>query len=61
MHLDALYALAYQYYNAGSYTDASNIFKVLCMCDPACEDYAFGLASCMQGLKQYANAVRLTP
>ncbi len=58
-HLDALYALAYQHYNADSYQDAANIFKVLCLCDPANEDYAMGLASCEQGLKHYDRAAEL--
>lgn len=58
-HLDALYALAYQHYNADNYQDASNIFKVLCLCEPANEDYAFGLASCEQGLKHYDQAAEL--
>lgn len=58
-HLDALYALAYQHYNADNFTDAANIFKVLNLCDPNNEDYLMGLASCEYGLKNYEQSAEL--
>lgn len=58
-HLDALYALAYQHYNADNFNDAANIFRVLNLCDPNNEDYLIGIASCEYGLKNYEHAVEL--
>lgn len=58
-HLDALYALAYQHYNADNFNDAANIFRVLNLCEPNNEDYLMGLASCEYGLKNYDQAAEL--
>lgn len=54
--MEALYALAYQYYNAGNFEDAANIFKGLCLYDAADERFFMGLAACQQSLKQYRAA-----
>lgn len=54
--LEALYALAYQYYQAQNYQDAKNIFQALCLFEPSEQKYFMGLASCEQGLKNYSKA-----
>ncbi|MBO8416307.1 MAG: SycD/LcrH family type III secretion system chaperone [Proteobacteria bacterium] len=54
--MEALYALAYQYYNAENFEDAANIFKALCLYDPSDERFFMGLAACQQSLKQYKIA-----
>lgn len=54
--MDALYALAYQYYNAKNYSDALKIFKVLSIYDSSNEKYYMGVASCEHGLKNYEKA-----
>lgn len=54
--MEALYALAYQYYNAENFEDAANIFKGLCLYDSSDERFFMGLAGCQQSLKQYKAA-----
>ncbi len=55
-HLEALYALAYQYYQVGSYTEAKNIFSALCLYD--CHEIKFfmGLGASLQALGEYQKA-----
>ncbi len=56
--MDVLYALAYKYYNAESYTEARNIFKALCLYDSTEQKYFMGLAASEQGLHNYDKAAQ---
>lgn len=55
-HMEALYALAYQYYEADNFQDAKNIFTSLCLYDTNNEKYYMGLAATLHSLGEYKNA-----
>ena len=55
-HMEALYALGYQHYNAQNYTDALNIFKALCVYDSTQSKYFMGMGATLQELSQYKLA-----
>ncbi|MBC6444825.1 MAG: SycD/LcrH family type III secretion system chaperone [Alphaproteobacteria bacterium GM202ARS2] len=55
--LDALYALAYNDYNAGQYQKAEKIFRFLCLYDHMEKRYWKGLAATLQNQGKYAQAV----
>ena len=54
--LDAMYALAYQLYQADNFKDAAAIFQGLVLFDSSNSDYLMGLASSEQGLEHYERA-----
>lgn len=54
--LDALYALAYNQYNAENFEHASTIFKVLTLLDGSCLKYYMGLGASEQKLGHYQGA-----
>ena len=55
-HMEALYALGYQFYNAQNYDDALNVFKALCVYDTTEGKYFMGMAGCLQELGQFKLA-----
>lgn len=55
--LEALYALAYNYYNAQDYEKAKTIFEALCVYKHNEEKYWLGLGGCRQALQDYAKAI----
>lgn len=54
---EELYAIAYQCYENGIYTTASQFFTKLVLCNPFEEKYWRGLASSQQMLKTYLDAL----
>lgn len=55
--LDALYALAYNYYTAQDYEKAQTIFQALCVYKHNEEKYWLGLGGCRQALQEYGKAI----
>lgn len=56
-NLEALYALAYNYYTVQDYQNAQTIFQALCVYKHNEEKYWLGLAGCRQALENYQGAV----
>ncbi|MBC6497309.1 MAG: SycD/LcrH family type III secretion system chaperone [Alphaproteobacteria bacterium GM7ARS4] len=54
--LDALYALAYNDYNAGQYKQAETLFRFLCLYDHLDKRFWKGLAASLQNQGKYAEA-----
>ena len=56
-NLEALYALAYNDYNAGQYQQAEKLFRFLCLYNHMEKRYWKGLAATLQNQEKYAQAV----
>lgn len=54
--MEALYAVTYNVYQSGKYTDAVKLFGVLSMLDPTDYRFVFGGASSLQMLGEYLMA-----
>lgn len=57
--MEAVYALAYQYYNTESLDAAANLFRGLCLFEPSEPKYFMGLAACEQKRKNFTHAADL--
>ena len=55
--LEAVYSLAFGYYQTGKYEDAGKLFQFLVLFDHLNAKYWFGLGAAQQALKDYKNAV----
>ena len=55
---DALYTLAYNFYNQGKYSEALQAFGFLLMHDQLERKYYKAFGSCLQMLKRYEEAIR---
>ena len=54
--MEAIYAMAYQYYQFGKYDQAIEMFNLLGMFNPFESKYWMGLAACLQQSKQFDKA-----
>jgi type III secretion system low calcium response chaperone LcrH/SycD len=52
-----LYAMAYQLYRNGKYSDAKQFFRYLTLTQPEQRHFWMGLAACQQMLKEYNQAI----
>ena len=57
--LEAVYALAHDYYRTGRYDDAETLFRALTMLDHLNEKYWMGLGAVHQVKKQWDEAVKV--
>ena len=55
-HLEALYTLGYQLYQAQNFNDAASIFRALCLYDYSTTKYFMGLGGCEQALGHFKKA-----
>ncbi len=55
--IESIYRQAYLLYNAGKYSRAIELFRALCMLNPADSKFLLGLAACFHMLKQYKGAI----
>ncbi len=55
--LEAVYSLAFSYYQTGKYDDAEKLFQLLVLFDHLNAKYWFGLGAVQQALKNYQDAV----
>lgn len=58
-HLEALYALGYQLYNAQNYEDALKVFEALRLYDHTQTRFHMGAGACLQALERYQQAVEV--
>lgn len=56
--LEGIYAQAYRLYNTGKYVEATHLFRMLILTNPAETKYLLGLAACFHMLKEYKNAIQ---
>ena len=56
-HMEALYAIAYNFYQENKYEDANKIFTFLCRCDPIKPKFWEGLAATEKLQKHYNEAI----
>lgn len=57
-YLENIYSQAYQLYNTGKYSDASNMFRLLIMFNAMEAKYVMGLAACYHMMKDYVSAIQ---
>ena len=55
--LPALYAVAYEFYRNGKYTNGKTLFHLLTIADPFDHRFWIGLGACYQMLKNYQAAI----
>lgn len=56
--MEVIYMVAYNHYNAGKYTEAEKVFRLLAMLDHFNRKYWKGLAAAREALKQYEPALQ---
>lgn len=57
--VEGIYGQAYRLYNTGKYKDASQLFRLLIMLNPAEAKYPLGLAACFHMMKDYESAIQM--
>lgn len=57
--VEGIYGQAYRLYNTGKYKDASQLFRLLVMLNPAEAKYPLGLAACFHMMKEYTSAAEM--
>lgn len=59
MVMEGIYGHAYRMYNAGQYSDAQHIFRILVMLNPLESKYAMGSGACLHMMKEYKTAAAI--
>lgn len=56
-NMEAIYGVAYNFYQGGKYEEAHRFFQLLCTCDLSQTKYWMGLGACRQMMKEYEPAI----